>query len=109
MKKNDLLQKRFVSLTIGLSHKQLKKIKELANSRNLSESGVLQEMIERCVKEAELNHKGFAYEPYKKIVPQQLVLVGRTITREQEIKLRSLRGKTGRSIGELVRRAVDQF
>jgi len=52
--------------------------------------------------------KGLPFGPYRKISPLGMKIFPRTVTREQDRKLREIAEKTGRKISELARGAVEK-
>ena len=75
----------------------------------MSESEALRRVLDAYL--AEVDKRGLPSEPYGKMRFQgyEERVVPRTIRREQDAKLRELAEKTGRSISELVREAVERF
>jgi hypothetical protein len=57
----------------------------------------------------DIEPKGLPFEPYRKISPLGMKVFPRTITKEQDRKLREIAEKTGRKISELAREAVEVF
>ena len=60
---------------------------------------------------AEVNKRGLLSEPYGKMQFKgyEERVVPRTIRKEQDARLRELSERTGRSISELVREAVEEY
>ena len=60
---------------------------------------------------AEIEKRGLPAEPYSKMrfLGYEGRVVPRTIRKKQDAKLRELSERTGRSISELVREAVERF
>ena len=83
------------------------KLKELAKKERVTESEALRKILDAYFKDVE--KKGLAYEPLRKMSPVGLKTIPRTISREQALKLRELARKTGRKMSELVREAVEAF
>ncbi len=83
------------------------KLKKLANKQGKTESEVLRQILDVYLQDME--KKGLPYEPLRKFSPVGLKLLARTITKEQDVKLRELADKTGRKISELVRAVVEEF
>jgi len=57
----------------------------------------------------DIKTKGLPLEPYRKISPLGMKVLPRTITVEQDRKLREIAEKTGRRISELAREAMKDF
>jgi len=53
--------------------------------------------------------KDLPFEPYRKISPLGMKVLPRTITIEQDTKIREIAEKTGRRISELAREAIEEF
>ncbi len=64
-------------------------------------------MLEAYLKDIEA--RGLPFEPYKKISPLGMKVLPRTITIEQDRKLREIAEKTGRRMSKLARDAVELF
>ncbi|MDP1854263.1 MAG: ribbon-helix-helix domain-containing protein [Candidatus Omnitrophota bacterium] len=79
----------------------------MAKKLNTTESAALRKIIDAYFKDIE--KKGLPYEPLRKISPIGLKLFSRTITKEQDRKLRELAEKTGRKISELAREAAEGY
>ena len=56
-----------------------------------------------------IESKGLSFEPYRKISPLGMKVLPRTITIEQDKKLREIAENSGRKISELARQAVKDF
>ena len=92
---------------ISLTPEQAQKLKDLAKEQRKSESGALRQVLDTYLKGIE--SKGLPFEPYRKISPLGMKVLPRTITIEQDRKLREIAEKTGRKISELAREAVEEF
>ncbi|MHC4124522.1 MAG: hypothetical protein ACYSSI_13180 [Planctomycetota bacterium] len=79
----------------------------MAKKQGKSESGALRQVLDAYLKDIET--KGLSFEPYRKISPLGMKVLPRTITIEQDRKLREMAEKTGRKISELAREAVEEF
>jgi len=90
-----------------LTDERAVKLKKLANKQGKTESEVLRQILDVYLQDME--KKGLPYEPLRKFSPVGLKLLARTITKEQDVKLRELADKTGRKISELVRAVVEEF
>jgi hypothetical protein len=92
-----------------LTSEQGRKLREAAKMAVVSESEVLRRMLDAYL--AEVDKRGLPSEPYGKMRFQgyEERVVPRTIRKEQDSRLRELSERTGRSISELVREAVDRF
>ena len=97
----------YATIYCSLHKKAAEKLKDLAKKRCKTESKVLREMIEVYLKRIE--NKNLSYKHFKRVCPTGLKFIARTITKEQDERLRFLAEKTGRSITELVREAVEGF
>jgi len=92
---------------VGLSSKQAIKLKKLASAKGTSESAALRVIIEQYLKQD--RKKGKRYYVCQKTSPDARKVKPRTISKEQDKALRKLAEKTGRSISELVRGAVESY
>jgi len=90
-----------------LTPKQAKKLKDMAKKHSETESMVLRRILGGYLKYAEA--KSLPYQLYKKISPIGMRVLFRTITIEQDRKLRELAERTGRKISELARETVSRF
>ena len=97
----------YATIYCSLHKKAAKKLRELANKQGKTESEVLRQILDVYLQDIE--KKGLPYEPLRKFSPVGLKLLARTITKEQDERLRFLAEKTGRGISELVREAVEEF
>lgn len=57
----------------------------------------------------DIKNKGLPYEPLRKLTFTGYKVLPRTVTKEQNRKLREIAEKTGRKISELAREAVKEF
>ena len=75
----------------------------------MSESDALRRMLDVYL--VEVDKRGLPAEPYGKMrfLGYEERVVPRTIRKKQDAKLRELSERTGRSISELVREAVERF
>ena len=91
-----------------MTAEQARKLKETAKKVLVSESEALRGMLAAYL--AEVDKRGLPSEPYGKMkfVGYEERVVPRTIRKEQDAKLRELAEKTGRSLSELVREAVER-
>ncbi|MBU1147863.1 MAG: ribbon-helix-helix domain-containing protein [Candidatus Omnitrophica bacterium] len=64
-------------------------------------------MLYAYLKDVEI--KDLPFEPYRKISPLGMKVLPRTITIEQDTKIREIAEKTGRRISELAREAIEEF
>ena len=85
----------------------IKKLENLAKKQGTSQSPVLRQILDSYFKDIE--KKGLLYEPLRKFSPVGLKFLPRTISKEQDARLRELCEKTGRKISELTRDAVESF
>ena len=95
------------TLYVSLTPKQAQKLRNLAKKQRKSESGTLRQVLDAYLKKIGL--KGLTFEPYRKISPLGMKALPRTITIEQDRKLREIAEKTGRKISELAREAVENY
>ena len=100
-------RKNYTTLYVSLTPKQAQKLRNFAKKQKKSESGTLRQVLEAYLKEIE--SKGLPFEPYRKISPLGMKVLPRTITIEQDRKLRKIAEKTGRRISELARDAVEEY
>ena len=99
--------RNYTTIYIGLTPKQAQKLKNLARKHGKTESTSLRTILDAYFKGIE--KRGLPYEPYRKFSPIGLKVLPRTITRDQDKKLRKLAEKTGRKISELAREAVERY
>ena len=99
--------RNYTTIYIGLTPKQAQKLANLAKKQGKTESKVLRKVLDLYLKRVET--KGLLFEPYRKTSPLGMKVLPRTITRDQDRKLRKLAEKTGRKISELAREAVDIY
>ena len=85
----------------------IKKLGNLAKKEKKTESAALRIVLDAYFKE--IDKQELSYEPYRKFSPVGLKVLPRTITVEQDRKLREIAEKTGRKISELAREAVEDF
>ena len=95
------------TIYIGLTPKQAQKLKNLAKKQDKTESTALRTIVDVYFKD--IQKRGLSYEPYRKFSPVGLKVLPRTITVEQDRKLREIAEKTGKRISELAREAVEEF
>ena len=100
-------RRNYATLYVSLTTKQAKKLKYLARKQKKSESEVLRKVLDFYLKD--IKTKGLPLEPYRKISPLGMKVLPRTITVEQDRKLREIAEKTGRRISELAREAMKDF
>lgn len=100
-------KRNYATIYCSLHKKATEKLKDLAEKRCKTESEVLRQIIDAYLKS--MDKKDLPYEPLKKFSPVGLKLLARTISKEQDVKLRELSDKTGRKLSELVREAVEEF
>ncbi|MBU0758897.1 MAG: hypothetical protein KKA34_00855, partial [Candidatus Omnitrophica bacterium] len=79
---------------MSLTPKQTQNLKNLAKKHRKSESETLRQVLDAYLKDIET--KSLSYEPYRKISPLGMKVLPRTITIEQDRKLREIAEKTGR-------------
>jgi len=86
----------------------IKKLENLAKKHGETESKVLREVLDSYLKDMET--KGLLFEPYRKTSPLLgMKVLARTITIEQDRRLREIAEKSGRKISELARESVDRY
>ena len=100
-------RRNYTTLYVSLTPKQAQKVKNLAKRERKSESEVLRQVLETYLKGIET--KGLLFEPYRKISLLGMKVLPRTITLEQDRKLREIAERTGRRISEVAREAVEDF
>ena len=90
-----------------MTAEQARKLKEAAKMGLVSESEALRRMVAAYL--ARMDKRDLPSEPYGKMrfKGYEERVVPRTIRREQDARLRELAERTGRSISELVREAVE--
>ena len=77
----------------------------MAKRERKSESGALRKILDAYLEDIET--KGLLFEPYRKTSPLGMKILPRTITIEQDRKLREIAKRTGRKISKLAREAVE--
>lgn len=103
-----------MNVYFGLTKKLAKKLEDLAKKQRKTESATLRQILERYLedKSKEINtnteNRSSSYQPLKKCPHLGLKHLPRTITKEQDTKLRKLAEKTGRTISGMVREAVEK-
>jgi len=100
-------RRNYTTLYVSLTPKQAQKLRNSAKKLGKSESETLRQVLDIYLKDTEI--KGLPFEPYRKISPLGMRVLPRTITIEQDRKLREITEKTGRKISELARKAVEYF
>lgn len=107
MVKTNPSRRNYTTLYANLTPKQAKKLKNLAKKQKKSESEVLRKILDGYLQDIE--SRGLPYEPFRKLSFAGFKVLPRTITKEQDRKLRGIAEKTGRSINELTREAVERY
>ena len=107
MVKTNQPRRNYTTLYVSLTPKQAQKLKNLAKKQKKSESGALRKALDAYLKDIEA--MGLLFEPYRKISPLGMKALPRTITIEQDRRLREIAERTGRKISELAREAVEVF
>jgi len=79
----------------------------LAKKQGKSESEALRHMLDAYLKD--IKNKKFSYQPLRKLSFEGYKVLPRTITKEQDKKLREIAEKTGKKMSEIVREAVDNI
>ena len=100
-------RRKYPTLYVSLIPKQAQKLRNLAKKQRKSESEALREVFDAYLRDIET--KGLPFEPYCKISPLGMKVMPRTITIEQDRKIRKIAEKTGRKISELAREAVGKY
>ncbi len=100
-------RRNYTTLYANLTPNQAKKLRNLAKKRVKSESEVLRGILDAYL--THIESKGLPYEPLRKLTFTGYKALPRTITKEQDKKLREIAEKTGRSINELTREAIKGF
>ncbi len=98
-------RRNYTTLYANLTINQAKSLKNLAKKQRKSESEVLRQILDAYLRNIE--SKGLPYEPFRKLAVKGYKIMPRTIRKDQDMKLREIAEKIGRSISELVRVAVD--
>ena len=108
VKKLSARHRNYTTVYFSLTSEQTRKLREAAKKAVVTESEALRRMIDAYL--AEVDKRGLPSEPYGKMrfKGYEERVVPRTVRREQDAKLRELAEKTGRSISELVREAVER-
>ena len=99
----------YTTVYFSLTAEQAGKLQEAAKKQVVTESEALRRMLDAYL--AEVDKRGLPAEPYGKMrfKGYEERVVPRTIRREQDSRLRELSERTGRSLSELVREAVEAF
>ncbi len=108
VKKLSARHTNYTTVYFSLTGEQAGKLKEAAKKALVTESEALRRMIDAYL--AEVNKRGLPSEPYGKMrfLGYEERVIPRTIRKEQDARLRELSERTGRSISELVRAAVER-
>ncbi|MBU4311443.1 MAG: ribbon-helix-helix domain-containing protein [Candidatus Omnitrophica bacterium] len=77
----------------------------MARKGRKSESEALRQVLDAYLKD--IKSRGLSFEPYRKISPLGMQVLPRTITIEQDRKLREIAERTGLKISKLAREAVE--
>lgn len=98
----------YAKVYCSLHNTEILRLKALADKEKKTESQVLRQILDRYLNRME--RKKLLYKPYRKCEKSSsgsgMKHIGRTITREQNKRLRLLTEKAGRGISELVREAI---
>jgi len=107
VKKLSARHTNYTTVYFSLTAEQVRKLREVAKKALTTESEALRRMLDAYL--AEVAKRGLPCEPYSKMRFRgyEQRVVPRTIRREQDSRLRELAERTGRSISELVREAVE--
>jgi hypothetical protein len=108
VKKLSARHTNYTTVYFALTGEQAKKLREAARQALVTESDALRRMLDASL--AEVDKRGLPSEPYGKMrfLGYEQRVVPRTIRREQDAKLRELSERTGRSISELLREAMEK-
>ena len=98
-------RRNYTTVYVGLTPELVKKVENLAENQKKSGSETLRQILDLYFKIIEKNN--LPNEPLRKISPVGLEVLPRTITKEQDKKLRELAEQTGWKISEIVREAVE--
>lgn len=98
---------KYVTVNIGLPEEALTALKKYSQKTRRLESRIIQEAIEYYLVLWEIEK--LPYEPLRKKQILGLKRIARTITIEQDKRLRLLAEESGRSISELTRETVISF
>ena len=96
---------RYSNVYVGLTEKQAEKLSKASKVAKKTESAVLRGVIAEYLKKPVRLKKQSCRK--QKIIG--LKRLPRTIYREQDIKLREIAKKTGRTISEVVREVVEEY
>lgn len=105
IKIKDSSRRNYTTVYVGLTPELVKKVENLAENQKRSGSETLRQILDLYFKIIEKNN--LPNEPLRKISPIGLKVLPRTITKEQDKKLRELAERTGHKISEIVREAVE--
>ena len=100
-------RQNYTTVYVSMTSEQAKKLREAAKKSLTSESDALRKMLDAYL--ADVDKRGLPVGPYGKMkfVGYKDKVVPRTIRKEQDARLRELAERTGRSISELVREAIE--
>jgi len=84
-----------------------KKLRNLAEKQDRTESEVLRDILDVYLKDR--GSRGLPNEPFRKYSPIGLETLPRTIRKDQDLRLREIAEKTGRKMSEFMREAVERF
>ena len=100
-------RRNYTTLYANLTPKQAKKLKNLAKKQGKTESEVLRQVLDAYLNN--IKNKGLPYEPFRKMTFKGYKVLPRTITKEQDRRLREIAEKTGRMVNELTREALEVY
>ena len=109
VKKLSARHTNYATVYFALTAEQARKLKEASKKALVGESETLRRMLDAYL--AEVDKRGLPAEPYGKMrfLGYEERVVPRTIRKEQDVRLRELSERTGRSISELMREVVERF
>ena len=100
-------KRNYIPVYCSLHNIALRRLKRLSEKQKKTESQVLRQIIDAYLQG--IKEKDLSYRLSKQHSPLGLKCVARTIGKEQDARLRRMAEKTGRSVSELVREAVERI
>lgn len=99
--------KDFVTVYFALPKNLLGRLEGHAKEQGTTESAVLRKMIDEYF--SKNKGKSFDYSPFRKQSVLGMKTAPRTVRRDQDKMLRGFSQKTGRSMSEIIREAIEVF
>ena len=108
LKEKGISTAEYTNVLVSLTPELCQKLAVLAQKAKITESALLRRMLDKYLKSIE---KGSVlYKPYQKTeFLGNMRVCARTISREEDKKLRELHNHSGRSISEIIREAVREY